>query len=325
MIATMMRAAYQDLYGPALAVREVPVPTPGAGEVLVRVRAAAVNPADWGLSHGVPYFLRLGFGLRRPKRRIPGQDVAGVVAAVGPGVDRLRVGDEVFGEGRGTFAEYAVAKADHLDGKPADATFEEAAAATMAGLTALQLLQRADVRPGQRVAVTGAGGGIGTFAVQIAKTRDAEVTAVCSAGKAELVRSLGADHVVDYASEDFTRAGAQYDLILDNVSEHPLSDLRRALNPRGILLPNGGRFDNRWFGSVGRLIRVNLWFMFLRQRTFVYVSSPNQADLRTLSELIGSRQVKPVVSATYPLERAGEALALVGEGHTTGKVVVTVD
>ena len=323
-----MKAIVHSEFGSpdVLELKDIDKPVVKDDEVLVRVHAAAVNPPDWAGVHGVPYIVRLAFGLRTPKLGVRGTDVAGTVDSVGKNVTRLKVGDEVFGAGRGTFAEYAVAAEDHLVPKPARITFEQAAAVPMAGLTALQALRDAGgIQSGQKVLIVGAGGGIGTFAVQIAKSFGAEVTGVCGTSKLELVRSIGADHVIDYTQEDFTRGGARYDLILDNVLQHPLSRLLRALNRGGTLVPNGGQFYKRWIASTGvLLIRAPLLSLFVPQRIRVCSERPLKKDLLALNELVESGKLTPVVGRTYPLSRTREAITYFGEGHARGKVVVTV-
>ena len=253
-----MQAMVQDTYGSAevMQLRDIDKPEIGDNEVLVRIRAAGVNPADWAIMSGLPYVARPVYGLRKPKVSVRGTDVAGTVEAVGTGVTRFSVGDEVYGSSNGSYAEYAAAAEDRLALKPANLTFEQAAAVPMAGLVALQAVRdHGKVGPGQKVLINGASGGIGTFAVQIAKALGAEVTAVASTRNLELVRSIGADHVIDYTREDFTKNGQHYDFILDNVSNHSLSDLRRALTPTGMLVPNGGRFDKTWMASGGRIVQ----------------------------------------------------------------------
>jgi NADPH:quinone reductase-like Zn-dependent oxidoreductase len=252
--------------------------------------------------------------------------MAGIVDAVGSNVTRLRVGDQVFGRGVGTFAEYAVAPEEHLVPKPAGITFEQAAGVPMSGLTALQALRDSGgIQPGRKVLIVGAGGGIGTFAVQIAKSFGAEVTGVCSASKLGLVRSLGADHVIDYAQEDFTEGEKRYDLVLDNVLRHSLSELLRALSRNGTLVPNGGQFYKRWFASAGvLLIKAPLLSLFVPQRIRVCNEHPGQNDLLALNELMESGKLTPFIGRTYPLSRAREAVSSFGEGHAEGKVVITV-
>jgi NADPH:quinone reductase-like Zn-dependent oxidoreductase len=309
-----------------LELTDIDKPVVKDDEVLVRVHAAAVNPPDWAGVHGVPYIVRLAFGLRRPRLGIRGTDMAGVVDSVGRNVTRLRVGDEVFGRGVGTFAEYAVASAKHLVPKPADITFEQAAAVPMSGLTALQALRDSGgIQPGQKVLIVGAGGGIGTFAVQIAKSFGAEVTGVCSASKLDLVRSIGADHVIDYALEDFTAGEKRYDLVLDNVLRHSLTELLRALERKGTLVPNGGQFYKRWLASTGVLVvKAPLLSLFVPQRIRVCHEHPGQDDLLVLKDLMESGKLTPIVGRTYPLSRAGDAISYFGEGHAEGKVVVIV-
>ena len=323
-----MKAVVQRDYGSpdVLELKDIEKPVVKDDHVLVRVHAASVNPPDWAGVHGVPYVARLAFGLRRPKLGVRGTDLAGVVDSVGRNVTRLRVGDEVFGRGIGTFAEYAAAPEEHLVPKPANVTFEQAAATGMAALTALQALRDAGrIRAGQKVLIVGAGGGIGTFAVQIAKSFGAQVTGVCSTSKQELVRALGADHVIDYTREDFTRSGERYDLILDNVLRHSLSELLRAVERGGTLVPNGGQFYKRWFGSVGvLLVKPPLLSPFVPQQIRVCRERPKQADLLVLKELVESGKLTPVVGRTYPLSRAAEAISYFGEGHAEGKVVITI-
>ena len=323
-----MKAVVQTKYGTpdVMRLEDVDTPSISENEVLVRVRAASVNPPDWAGVHGVPYIVRAAFGLRGPKLGIRGTDLAGTVEALGANVTRLSVGDEVFGVGVGTFAEYAVAREEHLAPKPANITFEQAAATGMAALTALQALRDAGrIRAGQKVLIVGAGGGIGTFAVQIARSFGAHVTGVCSTSKQELVRSLGADNVIDYTAEDFTQGGERYDLILDNVLRHSLSELLRALDRSGTLVPNGGQFYKRWFGSVGvLLVKAPLLSLFVPQQIRVCHERPEQDDLLVLKELIESGKLMPVVGRTYPLSRAREAISYFGEGHAEGKVVITL-
>jgi NADPH:quinone reductase-like Zn-dependent oxidoreductase len=324
----MMKAIVQDRYGSpddVLQLLEVDRPEIGDHDVLVRVRAAAVNPGDWAIVGGLPYIARPVYGLRKPKNSARGTDVAGEVVAVGPGVTRFRPGDGVFGWCKhlgGAFAEYASVSEDALVPKPTNLTFEQAAAVPMAGLVALQALR--DVRAGQTVLVNGASGGIGTFAVQIAKSLGADVTGVCSTSNVDLVRSIGADQVIDYTKEDFTQTGQRYDLILDNVGNHSLSDLRGALTPMGTLVPNGGGFQNRWFASGGRVIRAKLSSRFVSQTLRTFIIAPTQENLVVLRELIESGKVTPVIDRTYPLSETAQAIDHVGGGHARGKVVINV-
>jgi NADPH:quinone reductase-like Zn-dependent oxidoreductase len=322
-----MKATVQDTYGSAevLATRDVDKPQVEDRQVLVRVRAAGVNPADWAIMSGLPYVARPVYGLRKPKNRIRGTDVAGEVEAVGAGVTRFQVGDEVFGWCVGSFAEYAAAAEDTLASKPANLTFEQASAVPMAGIVALQALRdHGHVRAGQTVLINGASGGIGTFAVQIAKSLGATVTGVCSTGNAELVRSIGADHVIDYGQQDFTRSGQRYDFILDNVANHSLTDLRRALAPTGTLVPNGGSFDNHWFAGGGRVIGARVVSRFVDQTLRPFLVSQTLDDLLVLKDLIETGQLTPVVGQTYPLSEAAEALGHVGHGHTRGKIAISI-
>jgi NADPH:quinone reductase-like Zn-dependent oxidoreductase len=319
-----MKAIIQDTYGSAavLESRDIDTPAIGDNQVLIRVRAAGVNPADWAIMSGLPYVARPVYGLRKPKAGIRGTDVSGVVEAVGIGVTRFKPGDEVFGSADGSYAELAAASEDQLVPKPAGVTFEQAAAAPMAGQVAILALR--GVNAGQKVLVNGASGGIGTFAVQIAKAQGAEVTAVVSTRNVDMVRSLGADHVIDYTKENFTQGEARYDLILDNVSNHSLSDLRRALAPTGILVPNGGRFDKRWMASGGRIIAGMVTFRFVSQILRTFVMSTKLETLLELKELIEAGTVTPVIDRTYPLGETAEALAHVGEGHARGKTVISM-
>jgi NADPH:quinone reductase-like Zn-dependent oxidoreductase len=325
--AAAMRAAVQRRYGPpsVLESSEVAIPPLGRGDVLVQVGAASVHPGDYFVMTGEPYVVRLVFGLRRPRHGIPGRDLAGVVAAVGSGVTALRPGDEVFGwSTAGTLAEYACVPADNLVPVPANVSILDAAAVPTSALTALQALRDIGrVRPGQRVLVTGASGGVGTFAVQIAKAFGAEVTGVCRTRNVELVRSLGADHVVDYTTTDFTRTDERYDVILDNVEAQPLPAVRRALTPTGTLIPNNGH-GGRWLGPIGRIVKARVLSGFTRQQLRPFASVEKRQDLLTLADLLATGQVTPVIDRAYPLGEAADALRYVGAGHTRGKVVVTV-
>lgn len=322
-----MRAIVQDRYGPpdVLELRDLEPPTLKDDQVLVRVVAAAVHPGDLFISEGVPYVMRLGFGLRRPRSRTPGLDLAGTVEAVGAKVTTLEAGEEVFGCGKGTCAEYAAAAMDTLAPKPVGLTFEQAAAVPTSAVAALRGIRDVGkVRAGQRVLINGASGGVGTFAVQIAKALGAEVTGVCSSRSAELVRSIGADHIIDYTKEDFTQGGPRYDLILDNVANHSLSDLRRVLRPGGTLLPNSGNAEGRWFGPLGRTAAAAMLAPVVPKQGRPFLAVVKRQDLLDLTELIEGVAVRPVIERTYPLERAAEALRRVKEGHARGKIVVTV-
>jgi len=319
-----MSAVLQDRYGTTavLATREIALPQISANQVLLEVRAAGVNIADWAVMSGLPYIARPVYGLRRPKHAVRGTDVAGIVVGVGSAVSRFVPGDEVFGSADGSYADFAAASEDELAHKPANLTFEEAAAAPMAGLVALQALR--DVRTGQGVLINGASGGVGTFAVQIASARGADVTGVCSTRNVALVRSLGAAQVIDYTRDDFTQGGRRYELILDNVSNHSLSDLRRRLTPTGTLIPNGGNFGNRWFAGAGRLLAGKVTFRSGSQRMRNFLVSMKAENLRPLSELLESGRVTPVLDRTYPLSKVAEAIGYVGSGRTRGKVAISV-
>ena len=325
-----MKAIVRDTYGSpdVLELRDIDKPEVGDDEVLVHVHAAGVNPGDWAIVSGLPYIARPAYGLGKPKNAVRGTDVAGTVEAVGTRVTRFRPGDEVFGwcSGLGgAFAEYASVSEDALAPKPANLTFEQAAAVPMAGLVALQALRdHGSVRAGQKVLINGASGGIGTFAVQIAKSLGAEVTGVCSTRNLEMVRSIGADHVIDYTRVDFTQNDRRYDFILDNVANHSLSDLRRALTPTGTLVPNGGGFDNRWFAGGSRVISAHVLNRFVSHTLRPFLVSPKLEDLVVLKELIEAGKVTPVIDRTYPLSEAPEAIGHVGGGHARGKITVAV-
>jgi NADPH:quinone reductase-like Zn-dependent oxidoreductase len=326
-----MQAIVTDGYGPPerLELRELPRPAVADDGVLVRVRAASVNPADWHILRGLPYFARLTEGLRTPKRRVPGVDAAGTVEAVGPSVTELRPGDEVFGACSGSLAEYACGRERALAPKPSTLTFEQAAAVPLAGVTALQALRdRGRLVAGQRVAINGAAGGVGTFAVQIAKAFGAEVTGVCSTRNVDLVRSLGADRVVDYTSEDFTATGERYDLVLDLVGNRSLPDLRRATAPRGTLIPSGGGDldGNRGkvLGPARLMLRAAATSPFVGQRMPPFLAKVGRDDLLVLRELVDAGKVRPVIDRNYPLPEAPEALRYLEAGHARGKVVIIV-
>src|SRR5215217_3032024 len=322
-----MKAIVQDKYGSpdVLELKDIDKPEIGDDEVLVRIRAAGVNPADWAIMSGLPYIARPVYGLRKPKNAVRGTDVAGTIEAVGTGVTGLQPGDEVFGWCDGSFADYAAASEERLALKPANLSFEQAAAVPIAGLVALQALRdHGGVRAGQKVLINGASGGIGTFAVQIAKALGAEVTGVCSTRNVDMVRSIGADHVIDYAREDFTQKDQRYDFILDNVANHSLSDLRGALTPTDTLVPNGGGFDNHWFANGGRVISAHVLNRFVSHRLRPFVVSPKLEDLLALKELIEAGKVTPVIDRAYPLGEASQAIGHVGEGHARGKVAITV-
>ncbi|MBB5873531.1 NADPH:quinone reductase-like Zn-dependent oxidoreductase [Allocatelliglobosispora scoriae] len=322
-----MRAIARHRWGSPelLALDEVDPPAIGDDEVLVSVRAASVNPYDWHRTTGTPYLVRIGSGLVTPRATALGADLAGVVAATGRDVTAFRVGDEVFGMGDGAFAEQVAIRPDRLAPKPADLSFEEAAAVPLAGLTALQgLRDRGGIRPGQRVLINGAAGGVGTFAVQLAKAFGAEVTGVCGTGNVELVRGLGADHVIDYTRADFTRDGRTYDLILDVAGNRSNAARRRALTPGGTLVLVGGPKRNRWTGPLGSLLRMLVAALFSSRTMVGMLAKHSHADLLMLRDLLDSGQVRPVVERTYPLAETANALRHVAGGHTRGKVVITM-
>ncbi|OMQ16390.1 NAD(P)-dependent alcohol dehydrogenase [Modestobacter sp. VKM Ac-2676] len=326
-----MRAVVQDRYGEAedvLRLEDIPRPTIGDAEVLVRVHAAGVDRGVWHLMTGLAYPIRLaGYGLRAPRTRVRGSDLAGVVEEVGAAVTTLRPGDEVFGLGAGSFAEYAVAPEAKLARKPAELTYVQAAAVPVSGLTALQAVRdHGRVQAGQRVLVIGASGGVGTFAVQIAKAYGAEVTGVCSTGKVDLVRALGADHVIDYQVDDaLTVDGQPFDVVLDTGGHRSLRQLRRALTPRGTLVLVGSETGGRWLGGIDRLLRAVALSPFVGQRLGGFVSSGNAADLASLTDLIRSGAVAPVVDRTYPLMDVAAAVDRVRDGQARGKVVLELD
>jgi NADPH:quinone reductase-like Zn-dependent oxidoreductase len=319
-----MQAIVQDRYGSAevLEARDIDKPMIRDNDVLVRVRAASIHVGDWILMTGSPFVMRMATGLRRPKQPVPGSDVAGTVEAIGKDVHGLQPGDEVFGWCAGAFAEYATAVEDHFVLKPANLTFEQAAAIGVSATTALQLLRDdGKVQPGQKVLINGASGGVGTFAVQIAKALGAEVTGVTSARNVEMVRSLGADHVVDYTRDDFRAGEPRYDLILDNVGDRSMADTRRALVPSGTLISNGGGHAG---GKLGRVIRGMVVSMFVRQQSKPSVKSTNRADLLALKELVEAGKVTPVIDGTYPLRETPKAIGHVAAGHARGTVVIAM-
>jgi NADPH:quinone reductase-like Zn-dependent oxidoreductase len=322
-----VKAIVQDSYGTAdvLELRDIDQPVAGPGDVLIKVRAAGVDPSVWHLMTGLPYLVRAAYGLRAPKNPVRGFDVAGEVVAVGAGVDRFHPGDEVFGTCGASFAEYACAPADRFAPKPANLTFEQAAAVPVSALTALQALRdKGRVRPGQRVLVIGAAGGVGTYAVQLAKAFGAEVTRVCGTAKLDLVRSLGADRVLDYTREDITAAPGRYDLILDTAGNRPLSRLRRILTRDGTLVLVGGENGGRWIGASERTLRAVLLSPFVSQHLRGVLGSQPQADLEAIRGLIEAGKVTPVIDRAYPLRDAAEAVRYQQAGHARGKVVLTV-
>jgi NADPH:quinone reductase-like Zn-dependent oxidoreductase len=323
-----MKAIIRDMYGPpdALAVRQVARPDVADGEVLVRVRGCSVNPVDWYETTGTPWLARPMTGLRRPKSRRAGHDFAGTVEAVGRDVGDLRPGDDVFGMGLGAFAEFIVVERKAVGRKPANLTFPEAAAVPLAGLTALQgLRDHGKLQPGQQALVNGASGGVGTFALQIARALGAEVTAVCSTRNTERARSLGAHRVIDYTIEDFTRVEEQYDVILDVSGTRAWSDYRRVMRPTARLVMVGSATTNRLLGPLGHIIRLQLAARVRGDtRAVFFVAKAARADMEILRELVESGKVRPVVERRYELSEIGAALRHVGDGHAQGKIVVTV-
>ena len=323
-----MKAIVQDTYGSpdVLQLREIDKPVVGEDEVLVRVQAAGVDQGVWHSVAGLPYLFRIaGIGVRAPKNPVPGLDVAGRVEAVGGSVTLFQPGDEVFGACRGSFAEYASARADRLGPKPAKLSFEQAAAVPTSGATALQAVRdKGKVRPGQRVLVIGAGGGVGTFAVQLAKAFGAEVAGVCSTTKMDLVRSIGADRVIDYTREDFADGRNRYDVILDIAGNRSLSHLRRALALEGRLVIVGGEGGGKWFGGIDRQLRAQVVSLFVRQKLGTLIATARKTDLEELRGLVEAGRVTPVVDRTFPLSEVPEAIRYLRDGHARGKVVITV-
>jgi NADPH:quinone reductase-like Zn-dependent oxidoreductase len=324
-----MKAIVQDRYGSAdvLELRDdVEKPQPADDELLIRVHAAGVDPGVWHLMTGLPYLVRvMGFGLRKPKIRIRGMDVAGTVEAAGRNVTQLKEGDLVYGTCDGSFAEYACAKAERIAPIPANLTFEQAAAVPVSGMTALNGLRDAGkLQPEQKVLIIGAAGGVGTYAVQLAKAFGAEVTGVCSTSKVELVRAIDADEVIDYTREDFTDGTRQFDLILDSAGRRPLSRLRRALTPQGTLVIVGGEGGDRWLGGFQRQIFAPVRSLYSEQKLVGLVSKERQQDLLTLKDLIEAGKLTPVIDKTYPLSEAPQAIRYLEQGHARGKVVLTV-
>ena len=327
----MKAVRYHRYGGPdVLELQEVAMPAAGDGELLVRVRAASVNPLDWHFMRGAPYLVRAMAGLSRPKPSASrlGADMAGTVEAVGQNVTGFQPGDEVFGglEERGTLAEYISVRADAVVlQKPAGLTFEQAAAVPVAAFTALQALRdKGRVQSGQKVLINGASGGVGTFAVQIAKALGAEVTGVCSTANVGMVASIGADQVVDYTREDFTRAERRYDLLIDIAGSRSLAETRRVLVPKGVLVVVGGPNKGRWIGPFGRTIRMLMQSPAVSQRMVSFLAHQNRDDLAVLRELLDAGKVTPVIDRTYRLNQVAEAVRYLETGHARGKVVITV-
>jgi NADPH:quinone reductase-like Zn-dependent oxidoreductase len=332
-LGVRVKAIVHARFGPPdlLEVKEVAKPTPREDEVLVRVHAASLNAFDWHVMRAKPFLVRVaGFGFLKPKHMILGVDMAGRIEAVGNGVKRFKPNDEVFGDlsgcGMGAFAEYVCVHEDVLALKPANASFEEAAAVPMAAVTALQgLRDKGKIQPGQKVLIHGASGGVGTFAVQIAKSFGAEVTGVCSTRNVEMVRSIGADHVIDYTQEDFTRGAQLYDVILDNVGNHPLRNYRRVLTPNGTLVIVGAQSDGRWLGPMMAPLKASLLSPFVSQELVMIMAQLNQEDLNLLRNLMQEGKVTPVIDRRYGLSQVPEAIAYVEEGHARGKVIINLD
>jgi len=322
-----MKAITRHRYGSTdeLEFEELPRPEIRDDQVLVRVAAAGVGRDVWHLMTGMPYLMRVaGFGVRAPKQPIIGRDVAGTVESVGAGVTRFRPGDEVFGTADGSFAEYAVAEQDHLAAKPAALGFGEAAALPVSGTAALEAARRGRIQPGQRVLITGASGGVGSLAVQIARSMGAEVTGVASTTKTDLVRSLGAAHVVDYTREDFTRNGVRYDVVLDIAGNRRLRDLRRALTPKGRLVIVGGEGGDRLTGGVHRQLRAVLLSPFVGQTLTTFISKELGEDLDELARLTDAGQLRPAIDRTWSLGEAADAIGHLQDGHARGKTVLTI-
>ena len=329
-INPMKAIVYCD-YGVAnLKLEDVEKPTPADDQLLVKVRAASVNPYDWHFVEGTPYVMRaMGFGLRKPKDTHLGVDFAGTVEAVGNNVTQFKPGDEVFGGRGGAFAQYVCPRAARAVAlKPANVSFEEAASVNIAGITALQALRdKGKVQPGQKVLINGASGGVGTFAVQIAKSLGAEVTGVCSTRNIDLVKSLGADHVIDYTKEDFTRSAERYDVMLDNVGNHSLSECKGVLTPAGkyVLIGGGGINDQGFLGGLGKALWAMVFSKFVNQQMGMMMADANHNDLTILADMMQAGKLKPVIDRTYKLEQVPDAIRYVEQGHARGKVVITVD
>jgi len=323
-----MKAIVQDRYGSAdvLEFKDIEEPVVGDDDVLIRVHAAGCGPDVWHLMTGMPYMARLAIGLRTPKLPVLGWDVAGTVEAVGSNVTGIQPGDEVMGTTKGSFAELAIAKADDLVPKPAGLSFEEAGALPISGITALRAVRdEGHVQPGQTVLIIGAAGGVGSLAVQIAKAYDAKVTAVSSTSKEDLVRSVGADDVIDYTREDFTDGSRRWDVIIDTAGRRPLSQLRRALTPKGTLVIVGGDGGGRWTGGFFRgMLRAPVVSLFTGQRLRGLATKVKREDLIALTELIAAGTLRPVIDRTYPLIEAPDAIRYLEEGHAAGKIVITV-
>ncbi len=327
----MKAVVYTDYGSPdVLQIRDIKKPVPNDDQLLVKVRATSVNPYDWHFIEGQPKIMRLGVGLRKPKDPRLGVDYAGIVETVGKNVTRFKAGDEVFGGRGGSFAEYVCVRQDRLVAlKPANITFEQAASVDIAGVTALQAVRdKGKLQPGQTVLINGASGGVGTFAVQIAKAFGADVSGVCSTRNVDLVRSLGADHVIDYTKEDFTKSDQRYDVIIDNIANHSLSEFNRILNPKGkYIMIGGGAGPKDWQGLFGLMtvpLKAMVFSRFVSQEVGMMLTDPKQKDLIELADLMQSGKVKPVIDRTYPLSQIVDAIKYLEEGHARGKVIILV-
>jgi NADPH:quinone reductase-like Zn-dependent oxidoreductase len=324
-----MKAIVYRCYGTTevLKLEQIAKPTPADDRVLVKVHAASVNPLDWHYMQGKPYIVRPMAGIGKPDSILMGTDFAGTVESVGKNVTRFKPGDDVFGDRDGAFGEYvSVAENGAMASKPSNMTMEQAAAVPIAGLTALQALRdKGKVQAGQKVLINGASGGVGTFAVQIAKTYRADVTGVCSTRNVEMVKSLGADHVVDYTKEDFTQGTARYDLIIDNVGSHSLSEYRHVLTPNGVLVIVGGPSDNSWLGPLTTWVKAFAVAPFASQKLIFMLAQTNKDDLDVLRELMQTGKVTPVIDRRYPLAETAQAISYLEQGHAKGKVIITVD
>jgi NADPH:quinone reductase-like Zn-dependent oxidoreductase len=322
----MKAIVYCDFGSPdVLKLEDIEKPAPGDNQVLVRVRAASVNPLDYHYMRGTPYIMRMGAGLRKPKVTRLGVDFAGTVEAAGKNVTQFKPGDAVFGGKFGAFAEYVISSERSLVKKPENMTFEQAASVNVAGITALQALRdKGKVQPGQKVLINGASGGVGTFAVQIAKSMGANVTGVSSTRNVDLVRSIGADQMIDYTKEDFTKSGQRYDVIVDMVGNHSLSAYRRVLNPKGIYVMVGGP-KGRWLAPLDRIATMFVYSAFVDQEMGMMLAKPNKDDLALLRDLMQTGKVTPVIDRRYALSEVPKAIRYLEEGHARGKVVITMD
>ena len=321
---------YSD-YGIAnLKLADIEKPTPADDQILVKVHAASINPYDWHFIEGTPYIMRaMGVGLRKPKNIRLGTDFSGTVESVGKSVTQYKPGDEVFGGSAGAFGQYLCRRATgSVAPKPAGITFEQAAAINIAGITALQAVRdQGKVQPGQKVLINGASGGVGTFAVQIAKSYGADVTGVCSGRNVELVQSLGADHVIDYTKEDFTKGAERYDVVIDNVANHSLSECRKVLTPDGtyVMIGGGGASEQGFLGAMGNVLKAGLYSRFVKQKMGFMMAQPSTSDLTLLAGMVESGKLKTVIDRTYKLDQVPEAVRYVEEGHARGKVIITVE